>query len=166
MLNNIAVKQGILAGVGTVAYLLLFYFISPRLMLNVGVLWSTLIIYFVFMYRATSKVREEADFFPFQLAVRPPFTVFVLATLIYYTFYYLMFNVFDPGLLEIQYDLMVENAQRLTDLVGENQLKEQVEEFSLEDLKVTFKNVALGASRSLIGGFILSLIYAGLLRRD
>lgn len=165
MLNKIAIKNGIFAGVGTVAYLLLFYFISPRLMLSSGIIWSTLIIYLVFMYRATVQVRDRVASFPIQLALRPPFIVYVVASLIYYGFYYLLFNVFDPGLLDIQYELMLENAQRLADLVGADQFKDEVEALSREDLQVTLKVVALDAARSIIGGFILSLILGGLLRK-
>lgn len=166
MLNKIAVKNGIFAGVGTVAYLLLFYFISPRLMLSSGIIWSTLIIYLVFMYRATVQVRDRVDSFPIQLALRPPFIAYVVASLIYYAFYYLLFNVFDPGLLDIQYELMLEKAQRLADLVGAEQFKDQVEQISREDLQVTFRVVAFDAARSIIGGFLLSLILGALLRKE
>lgn len=156
MRQKLAIKYGILAGVGTVAYLLLFYFIDPRIMLRAGVIWSTLIIFLIFMYRATVRAREEAEYFPLQAALRPAFTVYVLATLIYNAFYYILFTWIDPDLIQVQYELMLESPL----------LQDQVKDLSPEDFRVTLGNVALAAGRSIMGGFILSLIMAALLRRD
>lgn len=163
---NISVRYGLIAGVSTIAYLLLFYFISPRLMLNGFIIWSTLVIFLIFMYRATIQVRKNLESFPFSLALRPSFTVFVLATLIYNLFYYLMFNVFDPGLLEVQYELIQENAGLFAGLSGRPEMEDQIANLSLDDIRVTFKSVLFASARSVLGGFILSLMMAAFLRKD
>ena len=165
-MNNTSVRYGLLAGVSTIAYLLLFYFISPRLMLNGFIIWSTLIIFLAFMYRAAVEVRKNQESFPFQLALRPPFTVYVLATLIYNLFYFLMFNVFDPGLLEVQYELVQENARLFAGVSGRPEMEEQIASLSLDDIRVTLKSVVFACARSILGGFILSLMMAAFLRKE
>ena len=166
MVQNIPLKYGIIAGVGVIVYLLVFYFIDPKLMLHGAVMWSTLIIYLICMYRATILERERMETFSFRQAIRPSFTVYVLATLLYYTFYYLLFNVIDPGMAEIQRDLMIDQSTRLAESIGATDLEDQIQELTAEDMRVTLGNTILGVGWSLIGGFVLSLIFAGVLRRE
>ncbi|RMG85901.1 MAG: DUF4199 domain-containing protein, partial [Bacteroidetes bacterium] len=117
---------------------------------NGGVTWSTLIIYFVFMYKAVTEKRTAlGGRINFREAVQPAFTVYVFANFIYYTFIYLMFNYFDPALTDLQRDLM---AQSGIDTKG-------------LDLKMTLPLTFYTFAQSLIPGFAFSALLATILKR-
>ena len=141
---------GIIAGAGTVFYLLLFYFADRANFLNGAITWSSLIIYLAFMYKAILEKRNSlGGEIEFKEAVRPAFVVYTIASLIYYTFIYLMFNFVDPELPDLQRELMV--AQGI--------------EVKGNDLKMTLSITFFAFLWSLIAGFAFSAILAAILRR-
>ena len=155
MQSTKSVKYGFLAGVGAVAYILLFYFFSPRLMLSSVVLWSSLAIYLVAMWMAARRALEVgSELTPFREALKAAFTVFVVANLLYYCFYYLLFTVIDPGLIDLQRELLAERLE----WIGNPQ-------FQPKDLQVTLGNTFLSYCWSLIGGFLLAALTAALASR-
>ncbi|MCR9290686.1 DUF4199 domain-containing protein [Saprospiraceae bacterium] len=141
---------GILAGAGTVLYLLLFYLFDRSLFLNGGVTWSSLIIYLAFMYKAVVEKRDaEGGEIEFKDALKPAFTVYVIANFIYYSFIYLMFNFFDPDLIGLQRELM--EASGL--------------ETQGQDMQMTLMITFFAFVQSLLAGFAFSAAVAGILRR-
>lgn len=165
-MNNNRLKYGVIAGAGTVLYLLAFYAASPRLMLSSWVMWGSLIIYLACMAMACRREREAiAGLYPFQSALKTAFAVFVVANLIYYAFYYVLFNVIDPGLVDLQRELVLESMDRYGGMLGEENAEELMRRYREEDFRVTLSNTALSFAQSLIGGFILALIVAGVMKR-
>ena len=149
-MNSKTRNYGILAGAGTVIYLLLFYFVNKSYFVNGLVTWSSLIIYLVFMYKAIIDERNErGGDIEFKDAVRPAFLVYVIANLIYYSFLYSMFNFFYPELVEIQ--------------------REMMEKMGLEtegnNLNMTLSMTFFAFIQSLIAGFAFSAILAAILKR-
>lgn len=140
--------NGIAAGVSTVGYFLLFYFIDRALMLNAWVWWGSLVIYLIFMFRAMQQTEAPS----FRTSLQPTFLVFVLANGIFYLFYYLLFSVFDPGLVDLQREMLADSSMWQD---GNSQA----------DLTVTLGRTVFSYVYSLIGGFILTLIVAGVGRR-
>jgi len=160
-MNANILKYGLYAGAGTVAYLLLFYFIDPKLMLSPWVSWSSLLIYIAAMLKAALEERKASEGgFTFRQAVRPAFGVYVVASVVYFLFNYVLYNYVNTDLAEIQRDIMVQQAQGMAEKFGKEDLKEQIESISSEDLKVTVRNSALGFMWSLIGGFFMSALIA------
>ena len=149
-MNSKTRTYGVLAGAGTVFYLLLFYFADRALFLNGGVIWSSLIIYLAFMYKAIVEERNAlGGDIEFKEAVKPAFVVFIIANVIYHSFIYLMFNFFDPALIDLQRELM-ENSG--IDTTG-------------QDLKIPFLRAFFALIQSLIPGFAISAILAAILKR-
>ena len=107
-----------------------------------------MILYLVLMYRAV-KSAAPGDF---RSALQPAFLTFVVANALFYLFYYLLFGVFDPGLVDLQRETMVSDPR-----FGQA--------FENYDLKVTLGNTFFRYCYSLIGGFILSLGVAAAGRR-
>lgn len=165
-MQNNRLKYGLIAGTGTVLYLLAFYGVSPRLMLSSWVMWGSLVIYLACMTLACRRERSATTGgYPFQSALKTAFTVFVIANVIYYVFYYVLFNVIDPGLADLQRELVLENMDRYAGMLGEENAEELMRRYEEEDFRVTLSNTALGFAQSLIGGFILALIVAGVMKR-
>lgn len=89
--NSKAVRYGLIAGIGTVAYFLLFYFINPRLMFNPWVYWASLGIYLALMWKALLDEKQAANGpLAFKDSLRTAFYIFVIANFCYYLFYYLL----------------------------------------------------------------------------
>lgn len=137
-----------MAGVLTVGYFLLFYFINRALLLNPWVWWGSLTIYLVFMFR----VVQQLDTTAFRQSLQGAFLVFVIANAIFYLFYYLLFSVFDPGLVDLQGELLEGNPLWEG---GNTEL----------DLSVTMGRVIFSFAYSLIGGFILALLVSAVARK-
>lgn len=137
-----------MAGVLTVGYFLLFYFINRALLLNPWVWWGSLTIYLVFMFR----VVQQLDTAAFRQSLQGAFLVFVIANAIFYLFYYLLFSVFDPGLVDLQGELLEGNPLWEG---GNTEL----------DLSVTMGRVIFSFAYSLIGGFILALLVSAVARK-
>ena len=77
-----------------------------------------------------------------------------------------LYNFVDTNLVEIQREMMVEQSKVLAEKMGREDLMEQMENISVEDLRVGFRNSAVGFMWSLIGGFFLSAIIALFIKRE
>lgn len=164
MKNNI-VKYGLIAGVGVIAYFLLFYFIDTKVMFSPYVNWGSVLIYLVFMFVACIQERKMRDeIYPFNQALRTAFGVFVITNLIYYIFNYILFNL-DPTLLITQKEVVIENMQWVGRLTNAEVAPEEIQKLRSEYRPVTFANSLFAFTYSLIGGFGLSLLVAALARR-
>lgn len=147
-IKKLILKYGIPAGVGVIAYFLLFYAISREAMLHYGVWWSSLLINLAAMVLAV----KATSTFDFKEKLRAAFAVFAVSNALFYAFYYILFGVIDTGLVELQYRT----------LAGNPMLGEQLD---LKDLSITPGRSFFFYCRSLIGGFIVSAAVAGLINR-
>lgn len=165
MKRNFNTVNGLLAGGATVAYLLCFYLISARLMLNPVVYWGSTVIFVYFMARSVRRVKEGPA--PAQQqtllreALRAAFAVFIIGNGIYYLFYFLMFKYIDPQLIAIQREIFMSNTAWL----GKGNTQNLEQQFGPDDFKVTFSNTLFQYVFSLMGGFVLALILSGLMTR-
>ncbi|HMO40568.1 MAG TPA: DUF4199 domain-containing protein [Saprospiraceae bacterium] len=166
MQNNIAAKYGIMAGVGVVAYFLLFYMANVRLFFSPFVAWGVLVVYIAAMAKAAADQRKLQGDFPFKDALRTAFLTFAIASLTYHVFVYLLYNVFDPELVEVQKEILFEQMTAMAKRFELTDLKEQIKDFASQDFRVTLRNSSMALGQSLIGGFILSLGIAALMRNQ
>jgi len=119
------------------------------------------------MIKATMVERDAADgAFSFREALKPAFGTYVVAGIVYVLFNYVLYNFVDTHLVEIQREVMVEQSKVLAEKLGREELMEQLEKISVEDLRVTIRNSAVGFMWSLIGGFFLSAIIALFIKRE
>lgn len=154
-------KFGLLAGVGTIAYFLLFYFAAKEIMLGPVVYYSSMIISLVCMYLAVNKEKElQEGRFTYRNALKPGFQVFVIASALYYIFYYLI-NQWDSSLIELQREMMKVWLEKVT---MKDQLAKALRELEIADLTVTPKRSLLGWARGAVGGFILAVALAFYMR--
>jgi len=163
-MNSVVLKYGILAGVSTVLYLLLFYFIQKPLFLDAKVIWSTLIIYLFFMFKAVNEIDDTATSIDFKSYIQIAFWVFVIADLIYYPFFHIMCNYLDASLLEImrqnqsQYlDAMIKQSTKIDE---QQVIRKTIEDLKTQDMHITFSNTLYSLVQGIIGGFLLSVIVA------
>lgn len=148
MKHRQGIINGLTAGILTLGLFLLSYFVDRALILNPWVWWGSLVIYLIFMFRAVQQVDSTA----FRRSVQAAFLVFVIANAIFYLFYYLLFSVFDPGLVDLQREMLADNPLWQDDNTE-------------VDLSVTIGRTVFSFAYSLIGGFLLALIVSGVARK-
>ncbi len=143
-----SLRYGIVAGVGAVAYFLLFYFVNKPLFFSPWVWWSSLLIY---IWAMTTVARPEGG--PdLKRGLSRSFTVFVIGNAIFFLFYYLMMVEIDPQLVALQKELLISHP------MYDGNPKEM-------DIDLTPGKIFFNYSYSLIGGFLLAFVIAGLLNR-
>jgi len=162
MSNSFAQKYGTLAGIGTILFLLLFYFIDQRAMLGWSVYWAPIVLYMMAMVWAVKSQKEaHGDQLTFKEGLSTAFLTFLIANLFFHIFNYVLFKFMDPDLVALQKEISMELFD--TTLVGEQyeEMKAQMEE---ADFSPSLSKSLYGFAKGAIGGFILSLLVAGLMR--
>lgn len=164
--QNRGVKYGIIAGGITVGIYLLFYFIDAELIFNSFLNWATVGLYLAIAWKAVEDEKQAiGGKLEFQQALKVGFTVFVVANLIYYLYYYLLYGVFDPGLEDVQRAVMAETLEARKSMLTEEQYDAFKASLEGDGLKVGFQNTLLTYARSLIGYFLIALGLAALASR-
>lgn len=166
-MNSSAVRYGLFAGLGTIAVMLLLYMIDAKMIFG-WALQATWLVYLFCMYKAVDDVKTENDGF---ISLREGFTaafiVFAIANLMYIVFYYVLVNMIDPSLMEIQIQQGIEAVEKVAEFAGMSEEDLELAIIEIEkgmepDIGQTF----LGYAISLIGGAIPSIILAAILKTE
>ena len=171
-MKNISVRYGLLGGVAVIFYFVILYVLRPTLFLNTGLQYASLLLYLLFMYRATrEEVAINGTQRDFRAILRTPFIVFLLINVAYWVFYYAL-HLADPGMLQMETALdLAYKKEQLSAGLGDpqqaNQLREQIQTLEreanqqqLQPLSPIIFRMAIGA----IGGFVLAAGVAALVR--
>lgn len=151
------------AGAGTVFIYLLVYFLRKEWMLHPALYWGTLGVYLFFMVRAARMQAQQSEEPAWRKLLRPPFTVFLIANLIFWIFYFLIFT-FDASLRELSQEQQLQALEQISQMMdgglSDQQMREsreQIEEagggFRLSDLFFSY-------GKGVLGGFGLSALIA------
>lgn len=158
MKQNI-IKNGIIAGVAAIGYVLLFYYTRKEYIFTAFYTFSSLIFYIFFMHQAAKKVVNE----DFNIVLKTAFGVFVVANLIYYGFDYILFNVIDPSLADMQKNEMIEYfASAAKSVEEQNQVTQSIRDSSYHGIK----GISFSFAKGAIAGFGLSILITYLLKRQ
>lgn len=123
----------------TVAWVGGFYWFDRASILQAWIPLSATLFYLVAMYLAAAPT-GGTRFLPY---LRSAFVVFIVANLIYYSFYFVLFKYIDPGLVEVQ-AAQLEAEGVLRDIGGRAALQVR--------LGTTLQSYFF----SLLGGFVLA----------
>ena len=88
-MNRTAIKYGIFTGFAVIVYLFAFYLYDKAMMRSAGILWSSMLIYFIGMFMAAFSIhrnRGMEEELPLKQMIVTPFIVFLIAN-IYYALY-------------------------------------------------------------------------------
>lgn len=166
-INKTTVIYGITAGISSVLVLLCFYFANKTFIFKPSYFYSTLIPVLICMWLAGQKLQKELKL-ELPTLLKETFIVFIIADIIFYLFYYFLFNNFDPQLLFVEQQQVLQDYRALKTQTNEmeqiqmlNQMIEQIEKDGLPPM--TFGAVLIQLGRGIIGGFGLSYAIAYLL---
>lgn len=163
MNSNSVLKYGLLAGTASAAYLLIFYFINPKVMLSGWVYWTSWLLFFGFMYWA-GRQKREAEGMQLNLkdGLRTLFSVFIIADIIYYIFYYLLFNVIDPDLHLVAKEIRLDSFEQIKaqgiDKYGEESIDSLIKKASEQDYSISLTKLIVPFAYGVIAGFGASLL--------
>jgi hypothetical protein len=149
-MKQTAVKYGILTGMAIMLYLFVFHLINRELALNPLVYWSPILVAVVAMTMVVKKEREMNDGKMEQrTALRHAFLTFVIAYFFFTAFIYLLFNLIDPSLIDLQKKAMLEAGRKIEGL----------------DFRMTIGKVLFQYAYMLIPGFFLSYMVASFMKK-
>jgi hypothetical protein len=150
-----------------IAFFLTAYYMDRGALLNPWVQWSSLTLYLGGMFLATWIERTSStDDYGWQKGLRTSFFVFVFISVGYYIFYYLLFQFIDPGLIDLQRQLMLHAIKEHPEYFGNKTPFQLQNELRAEDFKPSLGKMSLAFAQSLMGGFLLSLLVAFVCRRE
>jgi len=147
-----AVLFGLIAGLGTVGYLMLCFQISPELYIEPAIIYASWIFYLLCMIMPVI-LRKKDGALDFKVALREAFVVFIVANAIYTAFDFVFLKYWHPDLQ----DMMVQKIREALDSGVLSPLKEEMKNI---DVTPTISNYLLSFAQSLIAGFIMSAIIA------
>lgn len=173
------IKWGLIVGGATVAIYIIAYMVRKESYIDSTMIWLlTMMLYLIGMRQASVETRteflsfynENGEPYRFAYALQPPFLVFLIAQVLYYLQQYLMFNFIDPSLSEIARDIAIEKIDEVSGILGRfmdednaDLMREQLEE---QDFSMKISSVLLNLAFSLLGGFLISCIYALVFKKE
>jgi Protein of unknown function (DUF4199) len=158
MKQNI-LKYGTMAGITLIGYFLLFYCYDKSAVLGKTVQLSSYLIYAFFMFLAAKSV-VNLDFKP---VLRTAFGVFIVTNLFYYTYDYVLFNVVDKSLAEVQKTMMLDYFTANTKTIQETKdMTDSINNGNFHD----FNGLSFAFAKGAIGGFILAVIVSYLVKKS
>lgn len=164
---NRKLTYGLATGSLIVALYYAAYRYDPYFMLGPLLYWSTFALIIAAMIIAALKDRNEKGSLEFQDVLKVCFSVFVISNLVYYAFYYIIFTS-DPALTEVSKNLALrslETVKSYTDHApGSTSINEIEKQYQTQDYGVHLSTVLSAFAQGAIGGFLISLILAFILK--
>ena len=170
-LKRVPLKFGLLTGIISVVYMMLFYWIDKKMMMGPWVYWSSVGIFILGMLWAVQKIkREQEDQISLRDALRTAFFVYLIADLVWYGFYYLLFNFIDPGMVEVSKQITLDSLEAYQasgqSHIGDQNITALIKQAESADYSVNLAILLPKLTYGVIGGFVLSLVLAMGLRTD
>jgi hypothetical protein len=154
-------KYGFLAAALNIGLYLAAYLMQPEWLFQPVMPWIGWILLIVVVYRACQLVKQSQPEFPFRKALQTAFGIIVVATASFQLFYQLLVHWIDPGLIDLQANVMNQIAERMGNYIGLDPQDLRVEP---KDLAFNFGTSFLYFCRSLLGGFLVAVVLAMLLK--
>jgi hypothetical protein len=174
------IRYGLIVAAATVGLYLIAYFIDKSLFVKSAVLWIvTFAFYLIGMRQASLEARtlyfeqetETPQSYRFSLALQAPFLVFLIAQGSYAFFQFFMIRFLDPSLIELTRTLALQQLEStdtgiFSKFMTEDVIETAKEAIESQDFTPKISSTLLGLAFSLLGGFLISCVYAAVFRRE
>lgn len=150
--------NGIIAGIAVIGYVLLFYYMDKKLALSASVRFSSLLVCAFFMYLTIKDVREP----DFKVLLRGAFAVFLIANALYYVFDYVLFNIIDKSLMDMEKEMAIEMYRPSTPINELYDMEQGIRNAQAHN----FSSNAMQFARWTILGFGVALLVSYLVKRN
>lgn len=150
--------NGIIAGIAVIGYVLLFYYMDKKLALSASVRFSSLLVCALFMYLTIKDVREP----DFKVLLRGAFAVFLIANALYYVFDYVLFNIIDKSLMDMEKEMAIEMYRPSTPINELYDMEQGIRNAQAHN----FSSNLMQFARWTILGFGVALLVSYLVKRN
>ena len=146
-------KYGVYFGGFFILYITILKFVAPKLIFT-GTITTVLgfAIPIICMVMAGREIKQEQEgFMSYGEALKNTFLVYVIGSLIYSLYQYVLVNFIDPSLLEVQKEAVIEAGNWVSSFFGSNEemmeeFQDQLEEAAEASMHQSFGQVMLGWS--------------------
>lgn len=141
-------------------------------MLDKELLWNPWAInagwlpYFFFVFVGVKNYSIENPEAEFRDLVREGFVVYLIAQILYYLFYYLLFFELDPTLIELQVEVELRLLEESRGILGEERADEMMRTLQDAAEKPSPGSLFRQFVPSLLPGFMLAAIYALIVKKS
>jgi len=168
-MENPAVKNGIIGGLLIGLVSLLTYFLGTSYYFSPITTLSYLLIYLACMFLAVTAFKQEIDggYTDFKTAFKTAFIAFAIASFISMLFTYVLYNIIDPSLLEIDKAIARETLEAQEASIPESW--EDWYDATMEGIELQNKGIGtllMNWSFSLVTGAIGAAIIAAIMKRN
>ena len=163
-LNGPTLKNAVTAGFLAVIVALLFYLFNTRSLFNVSG-WIVFVLYIVYMVRSVRQEKSLMEWMSFGSAFKASFITYVVASLMYMIFYFVLLNFIDPDLQEMQKDIAIEAIEKMSGLIGEEGTEAALDKIEEDNLNSPGRSLTSWAWGLIFPGAIISAII-GLVMKD
>lgn len=147
---------------------LILYLTEPAWLYDMYAGWIWMILLFFFMWAAVREQKNNNQgFITLRDGVKQAWLTFVIGLGATYIFQYLLTNVIDTGLLDIQKEVQVEAVENMARSMGlsEDKIQAQAEEIR-ERGQTGFSRLLFGYASLLVFGAIPSFILAAIMKKE
>ncbi|MGK0391594.1 MAG: hypothetical protein ACI94Y_004361 [Maribacter sp.] len=163
-----AIIYGLLSGVVIVCYHLGVYFGNIEWLVSPAFFFSIYLVHLPFMLSSGLIFRRRNEgLVDFKDALREIFITFLVGMAIYYICYYAMFTICADELIPLQKEAAYDKIMMMKEkaFYDEDEIKEWIKAWENASFDVTLGAVLKGVPFRIIGGFVMSLIVAVMVRR-
>lgn len=166
-MNNHGLRWGLIGGLAIVTLYLVLYLIEPKYVFGVPSYLDWLIIPYI-LYKAGADERtEQGGYISWVEALKPMFLAFVVSSFIYTAFLFLLYNVIDPGMAEIQREATMEMANSFSGFLGEEGMEQMEESLEVADHSFSIPTATFTFFwRLIFPGFVFAAITALFVKKD
>ena len=146
----------------------ILYLTEPSWLFNMYAGWIWMAVLLLFMWAAVRAQKNNGQgFITLRDGVKQAWMTFVIGLGVTYIFQYLLTNVIDTSLLDIQKEVQVEAVENMARSMGlsEDKIQAQVEEIQ-ERGHTGFSRLLFGYASLLVFGAIPSFILAAIMKKE
>lgn len=159
-------RIGVICGLTVVTYFLVLWMLHKELLWDFWAFNASWLPYFYLVYIGVKKYHIQNPETEFRFLVREGFIVYLIAQIIYYLFYYLLFFEIDPGLLELQKSIELEKVEETRGILGEQRADEMLRNLKEGAIGMTTGSLIRQFVPSLLPGFAMSAIFALIVKKS
>ncbi|MEZ4906663.1 MAG: DUF4199 domain-containing protein [Saprospiraceae bacterium] len=165
-MNNILLKNGLIAGILAIIISIIVWMIDPTFYLKSGPYFRLVVIVF-FMYKTAKEIRDlNGGFINLADLFKATIITAIVATILILVFNYIHYNFIDTNLVEIQKQIALESISKMTEAFGNEDMVEEIaDKIDEQDFSMTFGKLLQGWAINLIFWAIVSLIISAVMKK-
>lgn len=159
-------KTGVICGLTVAGYLFLLWTVQKDLLFNLWVLNLSWLPYFYFVFIAIKNYYQKQPDSDFRSMVREGFVVYLIAQILWYLTFYLLFFELDPQLRDMQAEIELKRIQESIGILGQERADEMARLLEITDGKMRARDLFKQFVPSLLPGFVIAAIFALIVKRS